>query len=189
MGKLIVICEGGVSTAEYLAQNEVYADVLIFDSTKFKDYLLLLEPDDEVLLIIQGLTDFTMSEIEALMEDFETHKDRVKSMTVLSNIILEGYGGKYYYYIGDFFYGDVEEVENKKINTKAELDGEREGSNKGTARKNAVAWRYKVFNKSNKFTVYEKEEKLDSDRKESTDISRILTVDLFSKNTNGGNTL
>ena len=119
MDRLIVICEGGVHTVEYLQRNGVFPAAMVLEPKKFQDMSPYLTIDDDILLIISGLTDFTMSDIYNLLSQFKEYENRFKRVTILTNIPLGVIPYDYYLYSGDLFYGSVIKVSNNK---KYELD-------------------------------------------------------------------
>ena len=115
MDRLILICDGGVHTLEYIHRHKVYPGVVVFDIGKFQEIIPYLRKDDEILLIIKGLTDFTMADIYALMNRFKENEDKIKNITILSNVNLGVIPYKYYFYEGDLFFGDVKLMENNEV--------------------------------------------------------------------------
>lgn len=120
MDRLIVICEGGVHTVEYLHRNGVYPGAMLIEPGKFQEISPYLTKDDDILLIIKGLTDFTMTSIYGLLAKFDEYKDKFKRVTILTNIPLGAVSYDYYLYTGDLFFGSVKKVINKKV---YDLDG------------------------------------------------------------------
>ena len=114
MDNLMVICEGGVHTVEYLHRNGVFPKSLLIEPNKFQEISPYLTKDDDILLIIKGLTDFTMASIYGLLAKFDEFKDKYKRVTILTNIPLGSVHYDYYLYSGDLFYGDVKLIVNKK---------------------------------------------------------------------------
>jgi hypothetical protein len=112
MERLILICEGGAHTVEYFHKNGVFPGAVVLVATKFREMVPYLTKDDEVLVVIKGLTDFSMAEIYALLNDIEESRDKLKGITVMSNINLGKISSPYYLYSGDLFYGTVKEVKN-----------------------------------------------------------------------------
>lgn len=115
MDRLIVICEGGVHTVEYLHRNGVYPGAMLIEPGKFQEISPYLTKDDDILLIIKGLTDFTMTSIYGLLAKFDEYKNKFKRVTILTNIPLGAVSYDYYLYTGDLFYGSVKKVINKKV--------------------------------------------------------------------------
>lgn len=114
LDKLIVICEGGIHTIEYLHKNGVYPSSLLTETSKFQEISPYLGKEDDILLIIKGLTDFTMASIYGLLKRFDAYKDKYKRVTILTNVPLGSVNYEYYLYSGDLFYGTVKKVVNKK---------------------------------------------------------------------------
>ena len=119
MERLIVICEGGIHTVDYLQKNGVFPAAMVIEPSKFQDMSPYLSEDDEILLIIKGLTDFTMASIYALLNKFKEYQGKYKKVTILTNIPLGNVDFEYYLYEGDIFYGGVQKVNGKK---KVDLD-------------------------------------------------------------------
>ena len=119
MERLIVICEGGIHTVDYLQKNGVFPAAMVIEPSKFQDMSPYLSEDDEILLIIKGLTDFTMASIYALLNKFKEYQNKYKKVTILTNIPLGNVDFEYYLYEGDIFYGAVQRVNGKK---KVDLD-------------------------------------------------------------------
>ncbi len=119
MERLIVICEGGIHTVEYLQKNGVFPAAMVIEPSKFQDMSPYLSEDDEILLIIKGLTDFTMASIYALLNKFKEYQNKYKKVTILTNIPLGNVDFEYYLYEGDIFYGGIQKVNGKK---KVDLD-------------------------------------------------------------------
>ena len=55
MDRLILICEGGIHTVEYLQRNGIFPGALVIEPNRFKDMTPYLTKEDEILLIIKGL--------------------------------------------------------------------------------------------------------------------------------------
>ena len=49
MDRLIVICEGGVHTVEYLQRNGVFPAAMVLEPKKFQDMSPYLTKDDDIL--------------------------------------------------------------------------------------------------------------------------------------------
>lgn len=104
---LILVCEGQVHTIEYMHKNKVYPKTVVFDCSKFKEIAPYLGKSDEVLVVINGATDFSIAMIYSLLRDLENIESKLAGVTVLSNIDLGKINTPYYLYKGDLFYGDV----------------------------------------------------------------------------------
>ena len=114
MERLIVICEGGLHTVEYLQRNGVYPEAMVIEPSKFQDMSPYLSNDDDILLIIKGLTDFTMASVYGLLNKFKEYQEKYKRVTIMTNIPLGNVDFDYYLYEGDIFYGNVQLVSGKK---------------------------------------------------------------------------
>lgn len=112
---LTVVCEGRHHMLEYLNRNGVYPSRAIFDSRKYREIAPYLKEEDEVLVIINGATDFSMSKIYGLLRDVEESMKKVRSIKIMSNIPLGGVKTKYVQYKGDLFYGEVEKKNEEVI--------------------------------------------------------------------------
>lgn len=191
MDRLIVICEGGVHTVEYLHKNGVFPHSLVLDPSKFQEMSPYLNKEDDILLIVKGLTDFSMATVYSLLKKFDTYKEKYKRVTILSNIPLGSVNYEYYLYSGDLFYGTVKKVINKK-----EYDLDSNGNiienkpknsifkrkNKEIERKgNPIAFQFKKYNNRKvKLMIYGKvvEEVL---KKPSFEYeNEVKAIDLFS---------
>jgi len=137
--RLIVICEGQAHMIEYLHTNGVYPDMVILDAIKVKELAPYLLETDEILLIIKGLTDFTMSEVYMLLSDLQDFWKSVKSVNVFSNVYIGKVPFKYYMYSGDLFYGDVSEVEDGKIKEKVKVKSVQADKGKKSVEKGAIS--------------------------------------------------
>lgn len=112
---LILICEGGAHSVEYFHKNGVYPGAVVFQTSSFKEMVPYLSSNDEVLVVINSLTDFTLAEVYALLNDLAELQDRLSRVTVLSNIDLATTQADYYLYSGDLFYGSVQAVISGKL--------------------------------------------------------------------------
>lgn len=114
MERLIVICEGGIHTVDYLQKNGVYPSAMVIEPSKFQDMSPYLSEQDDILLIIKGLTDFNMASIYGLLNKFKEYESKYKQVTILTNIPLGNIDYDYYLYEGDIFYGSVQKISGKK---------------------------------------------------------------------------
>lgn len=200
MSRLILICEGEAHTVEYFHKNGVYPGAVVFDSTKFREMSPYLEEDDEILLLIKGLTDFTISQVYALINDLEEHRHKLKNVTILSNIELGILNSSYYLYSGDLFYGSVREVIRGKISDyltteetalgskskkkfkkdKSDELGEKQADKYSI---NTVMAGYKKYDKRDvKFTIYGSpiKEVIPPDTRLDAQLSRLTVVDMYA---------
>lgn len=192
MSRLVVICEGGAHTGEYLVRNGVIPLRLIVDPKKFRDVVSYLSLEDEILLIIKGLTDFTMSDIYSILKIFDEHKEQLKSITIMSNIMLGNIPYDYYYYKNDLFYGDVWKVSNNKLYD-IETSGEvlvsknrilpiKNKSQSVVNKKNPIMFAFKKYAARNKIVIYGKDE-AEKPSEVDLDIIKVITiVDLYKEN-------
>lgn len=95
-----LICEGGIHTVAYLHNNNIYPDRVIFDPRKVKDYIPYLDEKDDILILIHGLTEWTIVEIYSLMNDLKD-VTRVGDITIVSDIDFKKMPMNYNLYSGD----------------------------------------------------------------------------------------
>lgn len=124
MGKLIVVCEGGIHTVEYLHRNGVYPHALVLAPDKIPEMLPYMSKDDEVMVLVKGLTDFTMSDVYAMLSKLYENSGKVKRVMLMSNIEVGVVPYPYYLYEGDLFHGTVKVVKDRKQYT---LEGKKVG--------------------------------------------------------------
>jgi hypothetical protein len=199
--RLYLVTEGGAHTVEYFHNNGVYPFAVVFDANKFREIVPYLTKDDEILVIIKGLTDFSMSEIYALLNDIKENEGKLQSITVMSNINLGKIPAPYYLYSGDLFYGTLKEVRNGKITDLIETPKELiDGDKKSKVTKkdklvkvtetipeersiNAVLSTYKKYSKRGVIvTIYGSTSKEADPSYELDSLTeKILIVDLFQK--------
>lgn len=200
--RFILICEGGPHTIEYMINNGVIPNSIILDTSKFNEILPYLSVEDDILLLIKGLTDFTLTDIYGLINVFKQNSSKLGRVTILSNINLGKVDLDYYFYTGDLFYGSVYKVVNGKrivINdedkgreTKTEEKGLRglfkkekrtdKNQNKPDKfAKNAVANAYKVYNcKDVKVQIYSKDKKaVESPKSKDGVLERVKAINLY----------
>ena len=197
MDSLIVICEGGLHTVEYLRNYGVYPNALVIEPKKFQEMSPYLTKDDDILLIIKGLTDFTMASIYALLSKFKEYEKKYKRVTILTNVPLGNVTFEYYLYSGDIFYGSVQKVINKKRydldsngnvieNSKKSLF-----SKKSFAKaegKNPIMFQFRKYNnKKVNLMIYGKVALNEPIKVEHFDYeNQIKLVDLYKNDVNGG---
>lgn len=195
MDKLIVICEGGIHTVEYLQKNGVFPSAMVLEPPKFQEMSPYLTKDDDILLIIKGLTDFTMASVYALLAKFKEYQNKYKRVTILSNIPLGNIDFDYYLYSGDIFYGNVQKIVNKKkydLDTngniienqkKSFLSGSKNKFEKAVGR-NPIMFQFKKYNnKKVRLMIYGKIPLNAPVEVEQFDYeTKIKLVDLYSKN-------
>lgn len=150
--KLMVICDGGAHTVEYLHKNGVFPSAIMIDTKKFQEVSPYLTKNHDILLIISSLTDFTMSEIYGLLAKFDENKEKFKRVTILSNVPLGAISYEYYLYSGDLFYGIVKKVVNKKIydlDDNGNVIEDKKGlfnKNKVVQTRNPIMFQFKKYN-------------------------------------------
>ena len=195
MDNLIVICEGGIHTVEYLHRNGVFPSALLVEPTKFQDISPYLTKDDDILLIIKGLTDFTMANIYALLSKFRENEEKFKRVTILSNVPLGAISYDYYLYTGDIFYGDVKKITNKRT-VELDMNGNEVSKDEKksilkkkvdyTKTRNPIMMQFRKYNnKGTRLRIYGKATILEEVKPNTGDKfeyeDKIKIVDLFSK--------
>ena len=100
---------------EYFHHNAVFPAAAILSPMKFKQVAPYLTKDDEILIVIKGLTDFKLSEVYQLFKDLDEYKEKLGKITILSNVHLGVVPYVYYLYEGDLFYGSLKRVERGKV--------------------------------------------------------------------------
>lgn len=203
--KLTIITEGGLSMVRYLVKNRVIPQAVVLDATKFKEIIPYADNGDDILFIINGLTDFTMSDIYTVIGLLKQNLDKLGRVTILSNINLGRVNIDYYLYSGDLFYGTVKKVSNGRVVVDEEfgLDIENEGSNMkllgvlkkkkmrdknknkpDNYNKNAVAHAYKVYNSNSvNVLVYSKDkEGIEKSLATENDVlKRVKNINLYAE--------
>lgn len=192
MDKLIVICEGGVHTVEYLHRNGVFPSAMVIEPNKFQEMSPYLTKDDDILLIIKGLTDFTMSSIYGLMSKFKEYESKFKRVTILTNIPLGVVPYEYYLYSGDLFFGEVKKVASNKIydldsngntiETQKKLSFTKKKKEAEQENKNPIIFQFKKYNdKKTKIMIYGKVNPEHVETKSFEYEEKIKLVDLYDK--------
>lgn len=196
--RLVVICEGGVHMVEYLHRNEIFPHLVVFRPQYFREMIPYLTEKDEVLVIVKGLTDFSMNDVYTLINDIEELGQSLKSVRLVSDVWLGKIPFKYFLYHGDLCYGKMELIENgnkkevtidnKKIKTKKtnkkEYDNDR--NTPTLVSKNALFLRYSLYNQRVKFRIYDKPK--DGKISEYIDyditVNKLLNVNLYAQQKN-----
>lgn len=200
--RLILICEGNAHTVEYFHKNGVYPHIVVLSSEKFKEMMPYLTLSDDILLVIKGLTDFTLAEVYSLIDDLASAEDRLFGVTILSNVDLGITSLPYYFYEGDLFYGHyrkvrlgkysdyivdntVEDTEDNKKVKKVKKSRQKEKPSH-MLKVNPVIARFKHYNRSNvKFMIYGSEDVpkgLEDDKSEDYLKDKIQIIDVFADN-------
>ena len=195
--RLTVVTEGGAHSFEYFVNNGVLPSSILFSAVKFKEVAPYLSSDDVILVVIKGLTDFSLAEVYGLIDDLEIVRSKVAEITIVSNVDLGYIESPYYLYKGDLFYGKMTEMSKGKkvVPPKQKSDtSEKSGKKSSTGVKNSVEplaintvmSRYKVFNKNynntdNKPKVYGGEKPVTFEVDTLTDLVRksVVFVDAF----------
>lgn len=186
---LMVICEGGAQTVEYLHKNGVFPNSIMFETSRFQEVSPYLTKNHDILLIINSLTDFTMASIYAVLAKFDENKDKFKRVTILSNVPLGAVSYDYYLYSGDLFYGTVKKVVNKKVYDLDDngnvIEDKKKGlfnKNKPVQTRNPIMFQFKKYNNRKVRILIYPMKKVDPPEgsKENEYIKKIKLVDLFS---------
>lgn len=195
MERLIVICEGGIHTVDYLQKNGVYPSAMVIEPSKFQDMSPYLSEKDEVLLIIKGLTDFSMASIYGLLNKFREYESKYKQVTILTNIPLGNIDYDYYLYEGDIFYGSVQKIVDKKkydVDVNGDIIENQKkflfGKNKQekAINRNPIMFQFKKYNnKRTKLMIYGKVAMNEPVTTSQFDYEeKVKIVDLYSKQEN-----
>lgn len=191
MERLVLICEGGAHTVEYFHNNKVFPGAVVFDALKFREMAPYLGKEDEILVVIKGLTDFTLAEVYSLLDDIATNKEKVKDITILSNINLGKVQFNYFLYVGDLFYGALKEVLDGKVHDfstdeEAQKGKRKKGKDKLEKPKDALAentvmGRYKKYSRNEvRFQIYgRKPKEFDPTFELDAVTDKVVKVDLF----------
>jgi hypothetical protein len=169
---------------------------MVIEPNKFQEMSPYLTKDDDILLIIKGLTDFTMASVYALLTKFKEYQNKYKRVTILSNIPLGSIDFDYYLYSGDIFYGNVQKIVNKKKydidtngniieNQKKSFLGQKNKFEKAEGR-NPIMFQFKKYNdKKVRLMIYGKIPLNAPVTIEQFDYeTKIKLVDLYNENVN-----
>lgn len=198
---LTIITEGGRHMIAYLLANNVKADTFILETVKFQEFLPYTTKDDKILLIIKGLTDFTMVEIYNIVNKILEVEEAKKNLVIMSNIDLGRIQVPYYLYSGDLFYGNVELVDGGKkykLDTQGQIRKDTESGNifdkiarkqvdeinKNKTRINPIMAKFTKFDtkrplKKGRMYIYDAVKQPDIPYKEPDEFNKIVAVDLF----------
>lgn len=198
---LTIITEGGRHMIAYLLANNVKADTFILETVKFQEFLPYTTKDDKILLIIKGLTDFTMVEIYNIVNKILEVEEAKKNLVIMSNIDLGKIQVPYYLYSGDLFYGNVELVDGGKkykLDTQGQIRKDTESGNifdkiarkqvdeinKNKTRINPIMSKFTKFDtkrplKKGRMYIYDAVKHPEIPYKEPDEFNKIVAVDLF----------
>lgn len=198
---LTIITEGGRQMIAYLLSNNVKADTFILETVKFQEFLPYTTKDDKILLIVKGLTDFTMVEIYNIVNKILEVEEAKKNLVIMSNIDLGKIQVPYYLYSGDLFYGDVELVDSGKtykLDAQGQIRKDTESRNifdkiarkqvdeinKHKTRINPIMAKFTKFDtkrplKKGRMYIYDAVTQPDIPYKEPDEFNKIVAVDLF----------
>lgn len=201
--RLVLVTEGDAHMMEYFIKNGVYPGALILTPSKFKEIVPYLTSNDDVLIVVKGLTDFSLAEVYMLIDDLADSEDKLYNATVLSNVDLGVTALPYYFYEGDLFYGAVRKVRMGKYSPYITNETESEQPSNKKSKKdkkvkqqqkiidnktiNPVMSRYKVYNKlDTKLMIYgsEKSNTIEVDSSDDYLKDKIIIIDAFSKPNN-----
>lgn len=198
---LTIITEGGRQMIAYLLANNVKADTFILETVKFQEFLPYTTKDDKILIIVKGLTDFTMVEIYNIVNKILEVEEAKKNLVIMSNIDLGKIQVPYYLYSGDLFYGDVELVDGGKkykLDSQGQIRKDTESGNifdkiarkqvdeinKHKTRINPIMAKFTKFDtkrplKKGRMYIYDAVTQPDIPYKEPDEFNKIVAVDLF----------
>lgn len=180
--KLYVISEGGLHTLEYLVRRGIYPDYYFIEPLDMKKYIPYIKEEDDVLVLVNGLTDFSLVDLYTIINDLLISNLKM-SITVMSTVKLIKFPVTYYRYTGDLFYSKVYGVSNEK---RVELDS---GETKKKGQKetksdlviNKVILPFLAYNKEKEVDIITDNsfKKKEIQKKESLYSSLIHNVNLF----------
>lgn len=114
--RLFLICEGGYHTLYYLVRHGLTPDRVYFDPLAIKMYIPYIEKEDEVLIVLNGLTDFTLKEVHELMKSLhELFGEQTNNIKLFSPFRLNGLYYSYYIYNNDLIYSNIKGVVGGKV--------------------------------------------------------------------------
>ncbi len=183
---LTLICDGQIHTLQYLHNNGVFPKSIVLEHTKLRELVPYLTDEDELLILVNGLTDFTMSSLYSFIQTAEELRDKLKGITILSNIPLGVVDFDYYLYSGDLFYGTVKKVIDNKVYDLDE-NGNLLENRRGKLKvreidegKNPISFRFKKFNDNTvKLMVYGKTTFTPFIGDELEYESEVISIDLY----------
>lgn len=100
-----------LQAVEYLNGHGVYPDSYMVVPESIGEVTPYLSQDDKVLVLTQGLTDWTMLRLKTLLKDLEDCAVPSESIIKISTIELEGLGSDYILVQGDLFNGKFVNIE------------------------------------------------------------------------------
>jgi hypothetical protein len=178
-----------------MLQNKVVPSTCIFSLKELVAVYPSLTEEDDILLVIKGLTDFTLQDIYGIINLLTAPTSQVGRVTIVSNVDLGYIGVDYYFYVGDLFYGNLYKVVNGK-RYELESTGKQKPNGKGKNKKdltletddkftkNRLFDRYKVYlGKDANMGFYENEVNFAIETVQEVDektLSRIKTINLFT---------
>lgn len=113
--RLFIVIEGTPHDVQYFFNHGVYPNTFILDPSRLAEVLYTIQPEDDILFIVKGLTHFSLREVYETSALLEQVQDKVNSVVILTNVALGTLAMEYYTYKGDLFYGDVFKTEKGKL--------------------------------------------------------------------------
>lgn len=113
---LYLLTDNGVQTVEYFINNGVYPTKYALQSESIREVAPYLCKDDTVVILSQGLINWSFLRLTNLLSDIYDAKDILKDLKVYSNIELPVKNFEYPYTLvkGDLFYGEFVDIDNGK---------------------------------------------------------------------------
>lgn len=184
---LVLVCEGSAHTLQYMMYHGCYPEYVVFELDRFKDVLPYLDANTDVVLLVKGLTDFTMSDIYAFLKDVEDNRNEFGNFSVYTNIPLGAIAYDQILYSGDLFNGLTKVVPAHKGTGKERLPLPDKKQNKARGViKTPLTEGLKVYGRNNKIKVRGRvvatRKQPEIDRDESKYFGATIDVD-FSKPT------
>lgn len=105
----MLICDGGVNTAEYLVQHNIRPNILILSYQEVMEQLPYIDVDTEVLIVVHSCTTFSQANIFALLYQLKLQGLKYE---MFSNVKFDVQSPKfnYYFYRGDIITSDKEVI-------------------------------------------------------------------------------
>lgn len=108
---LYLLTDNGIHTVAYVMQNGLFPNKYALETESIKEVSPFFNDDDEVIVITQGLVNWTWLRLSRLINALET--SNIKGYKVYSTMDLPG-GVKYTKVEGDLFYGTYTDFDGKK---------------------------------------------------------------------------
>jgi hypothetical protein len=116
-----LVCDGGEDTVLYFWKKNLYPDRVILSPEKLHDYVPYINGEDDILILIHGMTEFSLSAVYLLLSDIKIllDSDRLhcNNLVVASDVELPSVEIKYIKYkdVHDLFFDDKRDKEEDKI--------------------------------------------------------------------------